>query len=71
MSEPARRYRRRDSAIVGVGLAALALLATTAIPRVWGQFGQDVDPRFAGLRWQFTRIRYDAHNAASFRARSQ
>jgi hypothetical protein len=52
-----------------MGVLALALLVPALLPRVWAQLGQDSDPRFAGLRWQFTRIRYDAHNAQQFRAR--
>jgi len=69
MNVAGHRDRVRRHVLMGVGAVALALLATAAVPRVWAQFGQDVDPRFAGLRWQFVRIRYDAHNAASFRAR--
>jgi hypothetical protein len=59
--------RRPRGAFLAIAMAIVAL-GTVAIPAVRAQLDEQ-DPRFAGLRWQFTRIRYDAHNAASFRAR--
>ena len=69
MTGQARRSRlphgRGTVAVAG----GWACWSSAPIPRVWAQLAEDTDPRFAGLRWQFTRIRYEAHNAASFRAR--
>ena len=56
-------FGRPRGAWLAVALAIVAL-GTVAIPAVWAQLDEQ-DPRFAGLRWQFTRIRYEAHNAAA------
>lgn len=56
-------------------IAAVATAAVCAPPALWlprpadAQERASADPRFAGVRWRFARIRYSAHNVESFRAR--
>jgi len=59
----ARRWAMATIAVGAVVLAGGLLLDVVA------QIADDSDPRFAGMRWRFTRVHYDAHNANSFRAR--
>jgi hypothetical protein len=66
-----RRLPARPGWRWGVGAVALVatLLGGGAVLDLVAQFADDSDPRFAGMRWRFTRIQYDGHNANAFRAR--
>jgi hypothetical protein len=64
-----RSWTRGRSAWIPVVITALLALAAGPAWEALGQFAEDSDPRFAGMRWRFVRIRYDAHNANAFRAR--
>lgn len=62
------RHGRRWS-VVAAGTVAVLLLAGGGLYSLVAQMVEDSDPRFAGMRWRFTRVQYDAHNANAFRAR--
>lgn len=61
------RVRRRWPVVALV--VALGLMTGGVLRDAIAQMVDDSDPRFAGMRWRFTRIRYEAHDANAFRAR--
>lgn len=65
----AARRRWRRWALFTSAAAALALLTAGSLTTLVAQMVQQSDPRFAGMRWRFTRVQYTAHNAPAFRAR--
>src|SRR5690606_34644281 len=67
VATPGRRWTRW--ALLTSVAGALALVTAGGLSSLIAQMVEQSDPRFAGMRWRFTRVQYTAHNASAFRAR--